>query len=50
MGEHCEETAQAWNIARADEDAMALRSHQSAVQGQASGFFKDLIMPLNGNR
>ena len=48
MGQHCEETAQEWKIQRADEDAMALRSHLSAVKGQAAGFFTDLIMPLAG--
>jgi len=48
MGQHCEETAKVWKIARADEDARALLSHQGALAGQASGFFKDLILPING--
>jgi acetyl-CoA C-acetyltransferase len=42
MGEHCEEMAQQWNIARADQDRIALQSHQRAVKAMAAGFFDDL--------
>src|SRR6185503_7180883 len=48
MGEHAEEMAKQWNIARADQDRLALQSHQRAVAGLASGFFDDLVMPLDG--
>jgi acetyl-CoA C-acetyltransferase len=48
MGEHSEETAKAWGIRREDQDALALQSHQRAVAGQERGFFKDLIVPVDG--
>ncbi len=46
MGEHCEEMARTWNIARDSQDKIALASHQKAVAGQKSGFFDDLIVPV----
>ena len=46
MGEHCEEMAQQWNIARADQDRIALQSHQRAVKAMAAGFFDDLLVPV----
>jgi len=48
MGEHCEDMAKEWHIARADQDRVALQSHQRAVKALASGFFDDLVMPLEG--
>lgn len=48
MGEHCEEMAKQWNIARADQDRVALDSHRRAVQAMASGFFDDLIVSVEG--
>ena len=48
MGEHCEEMAKQWNIARADQDRVALQSHQRAVQGLAGGFFDDLVVAVDG--
>jgi acetyl-CoA C-acetyltransferase len=48
MGEHCEEMAKQWNIARADQDRIALQSHQRAVKAMASGFFDDLVIPVEG--
>jgi acetyl-CoA C-acetyltransferase len=48
MGEHCEEMAKQWNIARADQDRIALSSHQGAVKAMASGFFDDLVIPVDG--
>jgi acetyl-CoA C-acetyltransferase len=48
MGEHCEEMAKQWNIARADQDRIALQSHQRAVKAMASGFFDDLVIALEG--
>jgi acetyl-CoA C-acetyltransferase len=46
MGEHCEEMAKQWKIARADQDRIALQSHQRAVKAMASGFFDDLVIPV----
>jgi acetyl-CoA C-acetyltransferase len=48
MGEHCEEMARQWNIARAEQDRIALQSHQRAVQAMAAGFFDDLVMAVDG--
>jgi acetyl-CoA C-acetyltransferase len=48
MGEHSEETAQAWGIGRVEQDELALQSHQRAVAGQASGFFAPLVVPVDG--
>jgi acetyl-CoA C-acetyltransferase len=48
MGEHCEEMARTWNIARESQDKIALASHQKALAGQKSGFFDDLIVPVEG--
>lgn len=48
MGEHTEITAKEWNLSRADQDAIALASHQGAVKGWESGFFDDLVIPIGG--
>jgi acetyl-CoA C-acetyltransferase len=48
MGEHCEEMAKQWNIARADQDRVALQSHQRAVKAMSSGFFDDLVIAVGG--
>jgi acetyl-CoA C-acetyltransferase len=48
MGEHSEETAQQWGIPREEQDKVALASHRGAVAGQENGFFKDLIIPIDG--
>lgn len=48
MGEHTEETAQRFDIARVDQDKRALLSHQGAIKGQDDGFFRDLILPFAG--
>jgi acetyl-CoA C-acetyltransferase len=48
MGEHCEEMAKQWHIARADQDRLALQSHQRAVKAMTSGFFDDLVVPVEG--
>jgi len=49
MGEHCEEMAKQWSIARADQDRIALTSHQRAVKAMAGGFFDDLVVAVGGN-
>ena len=46
MGEHTEITAKQWGIGRAEQDAMALRSHQHAVAAWDAGFFDDLVLPV----
>jgi len=48
MGEHCEEMAKAWEIDRQHQDQVALMSHRRAVAAQEQGFFKDLIVPVDG--
>lgn len=46
MGEHCEITTKELGIARNDQDAWALRSHQMSVLAQNEGFFDDEIVPF----
>src|SRR5262249_42866680 len=46
MGEHTEEMAKTWGIAREPQDKLALASHEKAVAGQKAGFFDDLIVPV----
>ncbi len=48
MGEHTEDTAQKFAIARADQDRIAFNSHSNAVKAQVSGFFDDLLVPFAG--
>ena len=48
MGEHMEDTAKELGISRAEQDQRALLSHQGAIAGQDSGFFRDLVIPLFG--
>jgi acetyl-CoA C-acetyltransferase/acetyl-CoA acyltransferase len=48
MGEHTEDTAKHFAIARADQDKWSLTSHQNAIKGQDDGFFKDMVLPFNG--
>jgi len=48
MGEHSEEMARQWHVARSDQDRIALQSHQRAVKAMASGFFDDLVVPVAG--
>ena len=48
QGEHTEDTAKRFAIGRAEQDQLALRSHQSAVAAQDRGFFDDLIIPFDG--
>lgn len=50
MGEHTEITAKEWKIGRAEQDALALQSHQRAVAAWERGFFDDLIMPVGDFR
>ena len=48
MGQSCELMAQQWNISRADQDALALASHQNAAKAYQEGFYNDLVVAFNG--
>ena len=48
MGESMEVTAKAWEIAREEQDALALASHRNAARAQAEGFFDDLVVEYRG--
>jgi acetyl-CoA C-acetyltransferase len=48
MGQHCELMAKEWNISRADQDQLALESHQKAANAYDSGFYADLLVPFGG--
>lgn len=48
MGQHCELMAKEWSISREDQDALALRSHQTAAKAWADGFYTDLVMQFRG--
>ncbi|WP_350012982.1 acetyl-CoA C-acetyltransferase [Pseudomonas asiatica] len=46
MGEHCERMAQAWCIGRAEQDELALLSHQALAAAYAEGWQDDLLTPF----
>lgn len=46
MGEHCERMAQTWRISRAEQDELALLSHQKLVAAYAEGWQEDLLTPF----
>jgi acetyl-CoA C-acetyltransferase len=48
MGQHCEKMAQTWQIARVDQDQLALESHQKAAAAWDEGFYDDLVVPFRG--
>jgi acetyl-CoA C-acetyltransferase len=48
MGEHTEDMAKDWKIGRKEQDEFTLEGHQRAIAAQDRGFFKDLIIPLDG--
>jgi acetyl-CoA C-acetyltransferase len=48
MGESTEITAKQWSITRADQDQLALESHQKAAKAYDEGFYKDLVVPFRG--
>jgi len=48
MGDGCELMAKTWNIPRARQDELAFESHQRSVAGWKSGFFDDLVIPIDG--
>jgi acetyl-CoA C-acetyltransferase len=48
MGQHTEKMARTWEIPRADQDALALASHEHAQRAWNEGFFADLVVPYLG--
>ncbi|KDD67045.1 acetyl-CoA C-acetyltransferase [Pseudomonas sp. BT76 TE3572] len=48
MGEHCELMAQAWNIARDEQDQLAWESHQKMAASYTEGWHNDLMTPFLG--
>jgi len=48
MGQHCEKMVQEWQITRAAQDALALKSHQNAILAYQSGFLDDLVDEFHG--
>jgi acetyl-CoA C-acetyltransferase len=48
MGESTELMVKTWGITRADQDQLALESHQKAAAAYASGFYKDLVRDYLG--
>jgi acetyl-CoA C-acetyltransferase len=48
MGESTEIMVKTWNISRADQDQLALESHQKAAAAYAAGFYKDLVRDYLG--
>ena len=46
MPETAENVAEEWNISRPDQDAFALRSQQRTSAAEASGVFRDEIVPV----
>src|SRR5262249_24402626 len=48
MGEHTEDMAKTWNVSRAEQDELALQSHQRATAARDRCFFSDLIIPVEG--
>lgn len=48
MGESCELMVKHWHIGRAEQDALALESHQRAAAAWAEGFYDDLVVPYRG--
>ena len=48
MGESTELMVKTWGIGRAEQDQLALESHQKAAAAYASGFYKDLVCDYLG--
>jgi acetyl-CoA C-acetyltransferase len=48
MGESTELMVKTWGISRADQDQLALESHQKAAAAYASGFYQDLVIEYLG--
>jgi len=48
MGEHCELMAKEWRIPRAEQDELAVASHQKAAEAYRTGWMDDLLVPCAG--
>jgi acetyl-CoA C-acetyltransferase len=48
MGEHAAITAKDWGIGRAEQDELALASHEHLAEAYRVGFFDDLVTPYQG--
>jgi acetyl-CoA C-acetyltransferase len=48
MGESTELMVKTWGISRAEQDQLALESHQKAAAAYAAGFYKDLVCDYRG--
>lgn len=48
MGEHCEDMAKQWAIARESQDEWALSSHRKLAAAYERGFFDDLVVSFRG--
>lgn len=48
MGDHAAITAKEWNIAREEQDKLAVASHHNLAKSYADGWQKDLITPFKG--
>jgi acetyl-CoA C-acetyltransferase len=48
MGESTELMVKTWGISRAEQDQLALESHQKATAAYASGFYKELVRDFLG--
>ncbi len=50
MGEHCAIMATDWQIGRAEQDELAVKSHHNLAAAYERGFFNDLMTPYLGLR
>ncbi len=48
MGEHCEDMAKQWAIARDSQDELAVASHHNLAAAYERGFFDDLVVSFRG--
>jgi acetyl-CoA C-acetyltransferase len=48
MGEHCEDMARQWSIARDSQDEWAVGSHHKLAAAYERGFFDDLVVSFRG--
>jgi acetyl-CoA C-acetyltransferase len=48
MGEHAAITAKEWEIGRAEQDELTVRSHRNLAAAYDRGFFDDLVTPFLG--
>jgi acetyl-CoA C-acetyltransferase len=48
MGESTELMVKTWDISRAEQDQLALESHQKAAAAYAEGFYEDLVLKFMG--